>query len=299
MKRWLIATALLAAALPAFAGWQSRDSNYNQNIPVGASYTGPGDVVNGASAWWGLRCYNSAYTGNVADVYAPSDASHTLITCSTGGVLNETLQALSTTCATSCTVKTLYDQSGGTNCTGTACDLVQATESLRPAYTLNCSASIPCMTFAGSNRLSTAASANAGMVNPVTHLLMAKVTANFTSQHVFLIFRSTVNNLQHITSVNTWQSYGGASINATASDSACHTGVGVANGASSAFYIDGSSVTGSGGTQNSTGIIDLGHFNGGSFLTGTIREAGIWGSKAFTATEAGNLNTNMSAFGGC
>lgn len=35
MKRWLIAAALLAAALPAFAGWQSRDSNYNQNIVTG------------------------------------------------------------------------------------------------------------------------------------------------------------------------------------------------------------------------------------------------------------------------
>lgn len=41
MKRWLIAGALLATALPAFAGWQSRDSNYNQNI-VAAGGCSPG-----------------------------------------------------------------------------------------------------------------------------------------------------------------------------------------------------------------------------------------------------------------
>jgi hypothetical protein len=32
VKRWLIVIASLAVAIPALAGWQSRDSNYNQNI---------------------------------------------------------------------------------------------------------------------------------------------------------------------------------------------------------------------------------------------------------------------------
>lgn len=39
MKRWLITLALLAFAIPAFAGWQSRDSNYNQNIVAGGGST--------------------------------------------------------------------------------------------------------------------------------------------------------------------------------------------------------------------------------------------------------------------
>lgn len=39
MKRWLIVLASLAVAIPAFAGWQSRDSNYNQNIVASGAAT--------------------------------------------------------------------------------------------------------------------------------------------------------------------------------------------------------------------------------------------------------------------
>jgi hypothetical protein len=35
VKRWLVALALSAVAFPASAGWQSRDSNYNQNVVAG------------------------------------------------------------------------------------------------------------------------------------------------------------------------------------------------------------------------------------------------------------------------
>src|SRR6516162_6226900 len=35
-----------------------------------AGYVGPGDVVSGATAWWGLRAYSSATTGgNLVDVF--------------------------------------------------------------------------------------------------------------------------------------------------------------------------------------------------------------------------------------
>lgn len=39
MKRWPIALASLAVAIPAFAGWQSRDSNYNINAASGGGFT--------------------------------------------------------------------------------------------------------------------------------------------------------------------------------------------------------------------------------------------------------------------
>jgi hypothetical protein len=64
MKRalfFLLIGAGLLAGIPAQAFWQSRDSNYNIAISAGASYTGPGDVVSGATAWYGLRAYNAAY----------------------------------------------------------------------------------------------------------------------------------------------------------------------------------------------------------------------------------------------
>lgn len=64
MTRFLLSLligAALLAGIPAQAFWQSRDSNYNVAISAGATYTGPGDVVSGATAWYGLRAYNAAY----------------------------------------------------------------------------------------------------------------------------------------------------------------------------------------------------------------------------------------------
>ncbi len=57
---WLLGLWVLTM-LPAEAWLQSRDSNYNKSVSAGASYTGPGDVVSGATAWYGLRAYNAAY----------------------------------------------------------------------------------------------------------------------------------------------------------------------------------------------------------------------------------------------
>jgi hypothetical protein len=64
MKRaffFLLVGAALLAGIPAQAFWQSRDSNYNIAIASGATYTGPGDIVSGATAFYGLRAYNAAY----------------------------------------------------------------------------------------------------------------------------------------------------------------------------------------------------------------------------------------------
>lgn len=55
MFRWLIA-ASLAAATPAAAYWHS----VQQVSPGGSSFTGPGDIVSGASLWVGLRAYSAA-----------------------------------------------------------------------------------------------------------------------------------------------------------------------------------------------------------------------------------------------
>lgn len=84
-------------------------------LPVAAAgYVGPLDVTGytGALDYWGLRCSTSAYTGNVADVWdsATGITTRTLLTCSSGGMVNETINPLATTCASGCKVKTLYNQ---------------------------------------------------------------------------------------------------------------------------------------------------------------------------------------------
>jgi hypothetical protein len=57
VNRPLLACALLLAALVPANAWQSRDSNYNKNVTSGGggSYTGPGDVVSGATQFNSLR----------------------------------------------------------------------------------------------------------------------------------------------------------------------------------------------------------------------------------------------------
>lgn len=56
---WLLALAVPSLADDRLAFWQSRGSGYNQS--VGATYSGPGDIVASAAAWYGLRAYNAAY----------------------------------------------------------------------------------------------------------------------------------------------------------------------------------------------------------------------------------------------
>lgn len=73
----LLIGAALLAGIPAQAFWQSRDSNYNKTVGV-ATYSGPGDVVSGATAWYSCtRGYNAAYaapgTGKACNVRRASD----------------------------------------------------------------------------------------------------------------------------------------------------------------------------------------------------------------------------------
>jgi hypothetical protein len=116
----------------------------------GGSYTGSGDVITtGWIAWWGLRCFNAAYAGNVADITDTStgNTTGTRLKCSAGGAVSAVVSAsactfvtgnacspLATTCASACQVEELYDQSGNTNCT-TACNLTVGAFTSRPTFT--------------------------------------------------------------------------------------------------------------------------------------------------------------------
>lgn len=77
-------------------------------------YNGPGDIIPGATAFWGLRCYTNAYTGNVADIWdaATGNTTETILKCSRGGAITATINPLATTCAGGCGIAKLYDQTG-------------------------------------------------------------------------------------------------------------------------------------------------------------------------------------------
>jgi hypothetical protein len=234
-------------------------------------------------------------------VYAPADASQTLITCSSGGILNETIQALATTCATSCTVKTLYDESGALACGGGgACDLQTATIADRPALTLSCLGAKYCMTFNGSNILTSIQQLTSTQAQPYTTSFVAKRTTDNGNSSVIAVdgpeqfgFRTTNNAFV----------YAGNVFLASATENTWHAVQGVLNGGptTSTLYVDGSSTSGDAGTVSLPAASSL-YFGslgspGTAALTGTIAEGGIWPS-AFSAPNQSAMNSNQHSYWG-
>ena len=264
-------------------------------------YVGPLDVSGFGTnvfAWWGLRCSATAYTGNVADIWdgATGSTTETKLTCSSGGTINETINALSTTCAVSCVVATLYDQSGNTACT-TACDLTQSTNANRPVLTLNCLSTKYCMTWSGTKGM-LAPATFANHAQPFTYSAVIQRTGNFTSRGSILsdantneasfLFREAANTLMAF--AGTTQTLG------SVADSTWHAVQILWSGASSNLYVDGSANTISPGTAS----IVLSHqFTigaGPSNLTATSFEYGVWTTDKSANFSA--MNSNQKSYWG-
>lgn len=134
MIRLLLILALLLAA-PRADAWLIGGGG------PAAGYVGPGDVVTGATAWYGLRGYNAAVstpgTTNAVKLRRASDNTTSNIVILASGDL-DTATAATFCNATSCFVDTLYDQTGGGR------DVVQATAANQPAFVFNCIGALPC-----------------------------------------------------------------------------------------------------------------------------------------------------------
>jgi hypothetical protein len=296
MIRILPAIALLAWAIAAVA--QVGPLPGMGPLPlypttVAGGYTGPGDVVSGATAWWGLRCYNSAYTGNVADVWdaATGSTTETLLTCSSGGTINQTINTLATTCAVACRIKTLYDQTGnGHNAT-------QATNSGRPTFTLSGLGSLSVATFVAANQTILVSNSIATGAQPYTTSGVYKNTN--AGQSPFLSGTSSgIPQMGAGISANNAYIYAGSVANAAATDSSFHAVQGVFSGASSVLYIDGTSNSVSAGTSTATTFFNIGSDDGTThFMDGAGGEVGIW-PIGFSGTQQANMNSNQHTYWG-
>ena len=150
------------------------------------SYTGPGDVVSGAYAWYSCaRGYNAADTANACNVCLPADTTCADLTLSSGfAVVPGSLSTCNITTVI-CTVKTAYDK------TGNARHITQATEANRPMFRpavvgqLFEAIALPCMLFvaASSQRLITASGFT--ISQPVTFSIVANRTSASTGQEMF------------------------------------------------------------------------------------------------------------------
>jgi hypothetical protein len=273
----------LLVGLPA-PSWSGSMTLMGAGKPAAAAvYAGPSDVIASPTYYWGLRCVSTSYTGNIADIYAPADASHTLLTCSSGGVINETLQSIATTCATSCTVKTIYEQVG--TCAGT-CNFTNATIANRPAYTPSCSVGKPCMTFVRANSQKLDATLTNTVSQPFTMSAVAVRTGSTGVENE--IFGGPGAAAAFNAGANQAFIFAGGLTPVTASDNVIHAFQFMANGGTSNSQVDATANSVSQGATNVTsGSSHLGT-NSSQLLDGSIFEVGIW-PVAFSGAQ----NTSM------
>ena len=263
-------------------------------VPPRTTYVGPGDIVSAATAWWGLRAYDAAVAGNkAANICRASDS-----TCEDVDTLGngsfDTATAASFCTSTTCSVKTLYDQ------TGNGHDLTETTTSEQPALTFNCIGSLPCMTFdpAASQQLQTAQFVTD---EPYTISAIADYTGPPGSGGVILAdYNDVVGILDgDLGGDNEWEMSATNNEYITGNGDPFHAMEGVFNTSSSNGYLDGTSNpedTGADfpiGSNGYLGIGDVGEY----YFEGDVIEVGLWAS-AFTGTEAGNVNSNQHSYWG-
>lgn len=260
--------------------------------PAAVAYVGPGDIVSGAAAWYGLRAYSAAARGgNVCDIVRASDsASQTFISLADGSL--DVASIASFLAATTGKVSKLYDQ------TGQGWDVLQATDSKRPAFTLSGIGSLPCMTFVRASSQEFASSGNfTGFSQQYSMSMVAKRTGNFSAANGVLGAGGSLIGFN--TSVDNANMFAGSNVAAAAADNAFHAVQAVFNGASSVLYVDGSSSTvnaGAGAVSSAT-TIKVGTNGFGSPLDGAIAEVGIWPA-GFSSGDRSSMNSNQHTYWG-
>jgi hypothetical protein len=264
---------------------------------VTLAYVGPGNLVSGATAWWGLRGYSSSYsTGSnpAALIRRASDGTTATINILSIGQFD--VATAQTFCSgTTCSIQTLYDQ------TGNGYNLTQATAADQPALTFNCFGFAPCMTFTGSSSQALVNSSFPELSQPYSVSAVVERTANFTSEQDFWgalsagVFGSLAGFYAMTNSMVAYAGSAAMDWNPIA-DSVLHSAVFVFNAASSYLYVDGSSLAastnpGSAGTYSAVAM--GGSYNQSTnYLTGYVAEMGVWPS-GLNSTQANNIVANQ------
>jgi hypothetical protein len=291
--------ALWLGLTPAFAGKMSL-LGAGASAAGGGGYTGPGDIVSGAIAWWGLRAYNAAYATGSNPAIDVCDHS-TGLTCSTinilsNGNLDVATAAAAPACSVQCDITKWYDQTGNAN------HVTQTLSLNRTVFlTFSCLGALPC----GTSNVTGASYISAGSVvaaSPITMSSVSNRTTNVTSFQAVIDFNDNNSFLGFVNSANTARLAGSAGqIAPTAADNAWHAMNGVLNGASSVLNVDGTETSGSLTTpsENSPACFlgSSGSQCSSNPLAGKIAEGGIWAT-AFSGTQRTNLCHNQFTYWG-
>jgi hypothetical protein len=295
--RWFI--LLLAMCSPALA--QPVGMPFFGKKVAAPTYVGPGDVVSGATAWYGLRAYNAAYVAGgpaqAINVRRQSDnATQDINVLATGAL--DTATAATFCAATTCFVTTFYDQSGALACGAVPCDLAQTTAANQPALTLSCLSSNACVSITSSSQ----AMAATGSITP------AGSSASLATSYIRVSGTGTCRFTQENgVSGNRLQTQNGAangfqvtgasgSVTSTATDNVWHSALGVIAGASSVLNVDNTETTGS--VTLSTTSASPGFTTNSNLTNCRMLESGIWDNNAIGSTNRAALVTNAKTFWG-
>jgi hypothetical protein len=258
-------------------------------VQAGTVAPPPPASIDTATGAYSFRLLRSGYlgTGPAVRLRRASDTAETDI--GFDGFNNFDLATAASHCAaTTCTVVTMYDQSGNTR------HLTQVTPASQPSYIAACNGALPCMRTTAGTFVASAAT-----VTPATGLVSLSAVGNRSVGTGLCAFRQNANNNRlsaTATLANSWQL--GAtpgSISAAASDAVWHSLQGVINGASSVLSIDGTETTGS-----LTGTVVAGAVQivGSAATTCNFAEFIYWDNYGLTSAERTALVANQRAFWG-
>src|SRR5215211_3938725 len=149
-----------------------------------AAFSGPGDVVSGAAAWWGLRAYSAATTGaNLVRIRRVSDnVEQNFVSLSTGAL--DRASIVTFLAATTGRFVTYYDQIGVKH-------LTQATAANQAAVNLSGIGSLVTADFATAGPHFYTTAAALAQTQPFTLGAVAKSVNNGAQQSLYLNSSST------------------------------------------------------------------------------------------------------------
>lgn len=258
-----------------------------RRVVSSASYVGPGDVLSGATAFYGLRAYSAAYAAAGSEAIdlrrSHDNATMTAVFLSTGDLDKATISSWAG--ADTIFVSKLYDQTGHGN------HIIQATAGNQPTLLLS---PLCVQTTASVIALSQS-------VAPSSAVMSLTLVGNRSAGTGTAVFArnagsSSNNRFSTGTIANQWRlvgATGSQTINVTASDAAWHAGVAILNGASAVVSIDGTETTGTSTGNTSTGTRGI---SGAVGNTVQMREFGIWEGLAMSAGQRTAMIANMNGY---
>ena len=313
MRRFIVALAFLLAGLsPALAQNSTIIGGgvYGDFKKAAAGYTGPGDIVASVAWWGGVRAYNAADRGNALLNVCYSTSSSVDAGCvdfssdATTGAIVATKPDGTHNCPTNpspgtyplCTVKIIYDRSGGAH------NVTQATIASRYAFAPAGSATTcPTVTTACINSLVTPTNSYvvtiASTSQPFTFSAVL-ATLGYNGNAGFYFFNPTTGvDFYNAGTGNAWEMYSGGSnhITPTETDGVTHAAqIMFNNGGTSVANIDGTETTGTLGTNSLSTSVNLPDAQSANEDV-SFEEFGVWAS-GFTGTQRTNMCHNQYTY---